>query len=311
MMGSSTRYLRNPLKVDDANGAYLYGSNGSNTADGAAPDGNAGAPPGSAMMPYSPFPASTSLLRKRQQGMFARPDLSGPIDPGMSMPGASGGDMMPGAIGMPGVPASIARPVGMPAPDLAAGFAGTTDPHFRKPTFFQSGGAGQKILQTLGEVGLALSASNGDPYATMMLQNRMQEQAARRRVQMHQMEPREVNGSLVQFDPQTGQYKTVYSAPQKPVNNDTANDYAFIAQHLGEDAAKEYLSNLGDPVVTVPLSNGSVYSGPRSGLAAALTGGATHAPGAPAADGQRKPVGKLTPIPGGASPTGSRTFPVR
>lgn len=310
MMGSSTRYLRNPLKVDDANGAYLYGSIGSNTADGAAPDGNAAAPPGSAMVPVGSAGATPSLTRGLQRGMFANPSLGGTPGYDLSGSGSSSGGI-PGAMAMPGVPASIARPEGMPATDLAAGFAGTTDPHFRKPTFFQSGGTGEKILQKLGEVGLVLSASNGDPYAASVLQSRMQERAAQRRAQMQQMEPREVAGNLVQYDPQTGQYKTVYSAPQKPANNDTANDYAFISQHLGEDAANEYLSNLGDPVVTVPLSNGSVYSGPRSGLAAALTGGATQAPGAPAADGQRKPVGKLTPIPGGASPTGSRTFPVR
>lgn len=90
-------------------------------------------------------------------------------------------------------------------------------------------------------------------------------------------------------------------AHPKPANNDTANDYQFISDHLGEEAARKYLSNIGDPVVTIPLGENRVYSGPRSGLSAAM--GAGPMPTAP--------VGKLTPMTGGASPSGSRTFPVR
>lgn len=270
------------------------------------------APSMATQMPSPPNMAPTNPMPTRASSMTPTPGMFG----NSTLSAASSGTMGGGSIGANprgdvGAMDAIQRPAGMPAPDLSSGFAGTTAPQFRKPTFFQHGGAGEKILQTLGEVGLALSASNGDPYATMMLQNRFQERAAQRRAQMQMLEPREVAGNLVQYDPQTGQYKTVYSAPLKPANNDTANDYAFIAQHLGQDAADQFLSNLGDPMVTIPLADGQVYSGPRSGLATALTGGPPQASAAPAADGQRKPVGKLTPIGGGASPTGSRTFPVR
>lgn len=54
----------------------------------------------------------------------------------------------------------------------------------------------------------------------------------------------------------------------------------------------------GDPIVTITLPNGQMYSGPRSGLAQAMMGGGQAPQG---------PVGKLTPINGGptASPSGS------
>lgn len=89
-----------------------------------------------------------------------------------------------------------------------------------------------------------------------------------------------------------------------PVNNDTIADYNFRVQALGKDAADSWLRNGPDMPVTLTLPNGQVYSGPRSGLGAALGGG-----GAAHALVPDKPVGKLTPLgPGGASPTGSRTF---
>lgn len=83
-------------------------------------------------------------------------------------------------------------------------------------------------------------------------------------------------------------------AHPEPVNNDTKNDYEFILQQQGPEAAANYLKRVSDPDVTVPLPNGQVYIGPRSGMQVALgAGGSAQAP--------VKPIGKLTPLGGGAS----------
>lgn len=62
------------------------------------------------------------------------------------------------------------------------------------------------------------------------------------------------------------------------------------AQYQDMQKAKE-----GDPIVTITLPNGQMYSGPRSGLAAAMMGG-SQAP--------QRPVGRLSPLPDGG-PQGS------
>ena len=65
------------------------------------------------------------------------------------------------------------------------------------------------------------------------------------------------------------QYKRDNPAPS---NNDTVSDYNFISQNLGAEAANQYLRNMGDPIVTVPLPNGQIYTGPRSQMGAVMTG---------------------------------------
>lgn len=67
-------------------------------------------------------------------------------------------------------------------------------------------------------------------------------------------------------------------ANPKPINNDTLNDLGLIEGRLGRDAGDSYLRRLADPDVTVPLPNGQIYVGPRSGMAAALGGGGSAAP---------------------------------
>jgi hypothetical protein len=60
--------------------------------------------------------------------------------------------------------------------------------------------------------------------------------------------------------------------PERRVN-DTEADYEYRKRVLGEQSANDWLRSAGDPPVTMTLPNGQVYSGPRSGLGAALGSG--------------------------------------
>lgn len=75
-----------------------------------------------------------------------------------------------------------------------------------------------------------------------------------------------------------------------PPNNDTVNDYTFIASKLGPEAADTFLRTKTNPIVMTPMGP-MPYS--------AVSGG-----GLPTA-----PVGKLTPINGGPTPPASGAFP--
>lgn len=97
-----------------------------------------------------------------------------------------------------------------------------------------------------------------------------------------------------------------YEAAHRPQTLPDVIQLAQIANDPSQpdyvrEAARNRITAMNDPTVTVPLGN-SVYSGPRSGLGAAI-GGVAMPSGVP-----DKPVGKLTPIQGGASPSGSRGF---
>jgi len=144
-------------------------------------------------------------------------------------------------------------------------------------------GQNSALWKVLGTVGDSLSAVNGiaPTYAPMMAQQRQHQQTMAEKAAERE--------ATYQREMDLARFKATL-----PANNDTANDYAFIAQHLGKDAADKYLGNIGDPIVTVQLPGNRVYSGPRSGMAAALGGG------------QSTPItaddwNKGTPVGGGAS----------
>lgn len=148
-------------------------------------------------------------------------------------------------------------------------------------------GIGALIVGSIGDA--LLQHSGGQPvYAQNMMQRR--EMAMRSQMAAAERQAKWEDWKR-QFD-----YE---AAHPKPMNNDTVNDYQFIAQQLGEDAAKQYLRNLGDPMVNIPLSDGRFYSGPRSGMGAAMGG----------MQGPARPVGKLTPIGGPSQPAAGNFRP--
>ena len=75
------------------------------------------------------------------------------------------------------------------------------------------------------------------------------------------------------------------AANVKPTNNDTVADYEFIRSNLGEEAAKLFLQNKADPPQYRQGPDGQFYRVDTSQGAAPT-----------------KPVGKLTPLGGAATP---------
>ena len=122
-----------------------------------------------------------------------------------------------------------------------------------------------------------------------------------------------------QDDRSEWQYRTDYEAAHpKPPNNDTYNDLQLIEGRLGADAGNKYLEGRVDPIVNVPLGNGQMYIGPRSGMAAALGGGQSAKPQGPPRPGTIEDghefIGGDPANPaswravGGATPSASRPF---
>lgn len=148
---------------------------------------------------------------------------------------------------------------------------------------------GQIIAGIIGDA-LAGAAGGSPVFGQLMNQRHQQEQeqaqwGLRRRAELQ--------------DWQTKQdYSSAHPGPS-PMERDVGAwqhmDPAQRAAYQDMQKARE-----GDPIVTITLPNGQMYSGPRSGIAAAMTGG-----------GQvpQRPVGRLTPIDGGPTPPASVGFP--
>jgi hypothetical protein len=155
-----------------------------------------------------------------------------------------------------------------------------------KPKFFGEGGVGRAIAGNIGD--FLLQNSGMDPiYAPVMQQKQAMAYDQQRR------EADRVQGLQDWIAKQEWERNN-----PAPVNNDTVNDYHFLASKLGPEAAKQYLRNIADgPPVAVDVANpdGSVTRQfiPRS----QMKGGGMVAPQAP--------VGKLKPYGGpSATPTG-------
>lgn len=170
----------------------------------------------------------------------------------------------------------------------------------KKPGAWDKGGRAWQILGIIGD-GLQVAGGGKGTFMPAFLD--MQEQTRKERETQQKLERQMqdfMGAGLTQQQARLVATGGANYGDFQPKNNDTINDYRFIEQQLGPDKAKAWLENLQDPMVTVPLSNGSVYSGPRSGLADAIAG--TISSGPP------KPVGRLTPVTGGAASNGGGNF---
>lgn len=175
----------------------------------------------------------------------------------------------------------------MTTPGIGDGMTASQQPMApAKPKFFGEGGVGRGIAGNIGD--FLLQYSGMDPiFAPAMQQKQAMayDQQQRQQTRRDRLEDWQTQQEWERANP-------------KPVNNDTVNDYQFLASKLGPDAAKQYLQNLADgPPVAVDVANpdGSVTRQfiPRS----QMKGGGMVAPQAPV--GKLKPYGGQTATPSG------------
>lgn len=160
-----------------------------------------------------------------------------------------------------------------------------------KGGFFKDGGLGRLLAGAIGDA-LLQNAGMAPVYAPM--QRQRQQMAAEEAIWSRRR----------QAENEDWRARQDYEAAHRP-----DDDFTRMIRAAGIDPASEQgklLYNqriqrqVAEPDVITTLPNGQLYAGPRSGLAAALTGQL-----APVAT----PVGKLTPIPEGGPAATPGTFP--
>lgn len=173
----------------------------------------------------------------------------------------------------------------------------------KKPGFNDPGGWAER-LSAIGDV-LGRAGGMGSTGAMQAL---MQARQQRRELEAARYAPQHIGQAIVRLNPETNQYETLYAPTEVEKPTEFQRDVAAAGYAPGspeyQGAMRDYVTHRGDPFVNVQLPGNRFYSGPQSGLTAALGGAGGGAPAA----APTAPVGKLTPIQGGAGSQAPRTF---
>lgn len=164
-------------------------------------------------------------------------------------------------------------------------------------------------FQFAGKLGDTLMALSGAPGAAQLAQQR---QFDRRLEQQDRLATERLNRPVVQstgnggfavINPVTGEVLN-QQAGANPSDLQQRVEYLnTLKSGLGDTYAGNYAENGGGVPQLMNVPGVGIVAVPRGG---GSTGGAPPASAPPSA-----PVGKLTPIPGGAPQAGARTFPIR
>lgn len=213
----------------------------------------------------------------------------------------------PGAPVGPDTPAPLMGSFNPTQSSTAGAPGGYVDPaaQQQRPKLFGKGGAGWDVLSSVGDSLLMLS---GMPGAAELVGARRQAQS-QAQARQWQMQERERERQL---ENQQWLERQLWEREHpKPINNDTANDYAFLLEKLGQEAADQYLRNFAaGPITAVDgfdaAGNPTKTFVPRGSLGGGMMPGSSAGPDLDPAP--TRPVGKLRPLQGGAPSQGGATF---
>jgi hypothetical protein len=129
----------------------------------------------------------------------------------------------------------------------------STQPTLNLPTKFSKGGmfgSGYSFGQALSDGLNGYLAGMGNPVGQANIaaihQRRMMEQQQALAAQQYARERQDKRDDFT--------FEQDYRAQHPgPINNDTVNDYQFIAQTLGPEAAKQFLQTKTNPIVMTPV----------------------------------------------------------
>lgn len=177
------------------------------------------------------------------------------------------------------------------------------------PSKWAAGGGG---WDAVGSIGNTLMALSGDPALVALAQQNRSQRFQQRQNQQEQLLRAQMAQQERAADNRTWIERQLWEREHpKPVNNDTAADYAFLKQQLGSEYADQYLRNFAaGPVTAVDgfdaAGNPTKTFVPRGSLGGGMMPGGGVGPDLDPVP--TRPVGKLRPLQGGAPSQGGASF---